>query len=61
VLYRSKDISASCPVLPVRGLGEHKELGGDRTRTADLNWMKGYSIPYRTIKLFKKTYKPLHC
>ena len=30
--------------LSARGLGVHKELGGDRTRTADLNWPKGYSI-----------------
>ena len=25
---------------------EPKELGGDRTRTIDLNWPKGYFIPY---------------
>lgn len=31
------------------------ELGGDRTRTADLNWSKGCSIPY--MMLCKKTYK----
>lgn len=27
---RIKDISASCIVLPVRRLGGHKTLGGDR-------------------------------
>ena len=26
--------------------GGTKELGGDRTRTTDLNWSKRYSIPY---------------
>lgn len=28
------------------GAGGHKELGGNRTRTAALNWPKGYSVPY---------------
>lgn len=35
-----------CPVSK-RALG-HKELGGDRTRTADQKWPKGYSIPCET-------------
>lgn len=30
VLHRAKNVSASCPVSPVWGLGMHKELGGDR-------------------------------
>ena len=36
VLYRAKAILSGGP----------KELGGNRVRTADLNWTKGYSIPY---------------
>ena len=28
------------------GLAKHKDPGGDRPRTADLNWPKGYSTPY---------------
>ena len=43
--------------LSARGLGVHKELGGDRTSTADLNWPKGYSILYdimqRNLKMVK--------
>ena len=35
---------------PARGLGGHKDLGEDRIRTADLNWPRGYSIPYDIIK-----------
>lgn len=35
---------ASHATLPVRRLGEHKELGGDSTRTADPDCPKGYSI-----------------
>lgn len=31
---------------PVRGLKVHKELGRDRTWTADPDWPKGYSITY---------------
>jgi len=38
--------SASHTILPVRGLRGHKKLGEDRTRTADLSWSKGYSVPY---------------
>lgn len=30
VLHRARNVSASCAVLPVQGLGTHKELGGDR-------------------------------
>jgi len=44
VLHRAKDISVPHAILPVRGLGAHKDLGGDR-RTTDLNWMKRYTIP----------------
>jgi len=36
VLYRAKAILSKGP----------KEMGGNRIRTADLNWPKGYSIPY---------------
>ena len=59
VLYRAKAVSASQLFVlfcQQEGWGEgHKELGGDRTRTADLNWSKGCSIPY--MMLCKKTYK----
>ena len=43
VLTLSKDLSFS-QCLPVRRLGVHKKLGGDRTRTAssDTNKSKGY-------------------
>lgn len=30
VLHRAKNVSASCAVSPVRGLGMHKELVGDK-------------------------------
>ena len=49
MLYRARDISVfQLPALPChqREMGDHNELRGDRTRTADLNWPKGYSIPY---------------
>ena len=42
-LSRARDISAFHAALPKSGLGEHKDLEGDSTRTADLNWPKGYS------------------
>jgi len=32
--------------LAARGLQVHKKLGGDKTRTADLNRPQGYSLPY---------------
>jgi len=35
-LYRAKATLSKRP----------KKLGGDRIRTADLNWPRGYSIPY---------------
>lgn len=48
VLHRTKNIlvfSACCTVLPVREVGAgHKELRGDRNKTADLNWPK--DLPY---------------
>ena len=53
VLYRAKDIPVSqflvlsCKWRWLRG---HKELGWDRSRTADLNWPKGYSIPYNILQ-----------
>ena len=54
MLYRAKDISVSSAspiVLAARGLGGgHKELGGDRIRTGDLNWPEGYSILYDIMK-----------
>jgi len=34
-LLRAKDISASNTALPVARLGVHREMGGDRARTAD--------------------------
>lgn len=52
VLRRAKVISASCTALPVRGLEQYRELGGDRTRTADLNWPK--DIPYHMASCRKK-------
>ena len=30
-------------------LAKHKDPGGDRPRTADLNWPKGYSTPYDSM------------
>ncbi|XP_066841412.1 uncharacterized protein [Anser cygnoides] len=44
-LHQAKDFSASRSVLPASRLGVQQELGGDRPRTADPNWPKGYSIP----------------
>ena len=39
--------SAFCNPLPARWAGGVlKDVGGNRTRTADLNWPKGYSTPY---------------
>jgi len=40
LLYRAKAILSKRP----------KELGGNRIRTADLKWTKGYSIPYAIMK-----------
>lgn len=37
-----------CPIS--KELGVHKKLGGGRTRRADLNWPKGYSIPCEIIR-----------
>lgn len=42
-LSRARDISAFHAALTKSGLGEHKDLEGDSTRTSDLNWPKGYS------------------
>jgi len=39
VLYRTDTILREEP----------KEVGGTRIRTADLNWPRGYSIPYDVI------------
>ena len=50
VLYRAKDVPTSCTVLSVRGAGGQKELGGDRTWAAELNWPNGYSITYNTMQ-----------
>lgn len=36
--------SAPCTVLSVRAAEGHTALGGDRTKTADQKWSKGYSI-----------------
>lgn len=47
-LHRAEDISAPHD-LPGGGWGEHKELGGDRTRTAGLNLTKGCAIPRGTM------------
>lgn len=45
-LHWVKDFSISHPTPPVRRLGVHKRLRGDRARTADSNWPVGYSISY---------------
>ena len=54
MICSSEDISSSC-TCPSRGLAEHKELGEDRSRIADLNWPKGYSISYGTMWKHYKT------
>jgi len=48
VLYRAKDVYFfSFLYSPAsEGRGDPKEMWGDRIRTSDLNWTKGYSIPY---------------
>jgi len=48
VLHREENL-LPFTVLQVRGLEVHKKLGGDRTKTADPNWPKGFSIPYNII------------
>ena len=40
LLYRAKAICSKGP----------KELGGNRIRTADLNWPKGYSRPHDIVQ-----------
>jgi len=40
--------------VPVRRLGVHKMLRGDRTRTAEPDWPKRCPIPYG-IKLYNRT------
>lgn len=44
-LWRAKDSSASHAAPTRRRLGVHKELGEDRTRTADPHWPKGCTHP----------------
>lgn len=53
-LSRARDISAFHAALPKSGLGEHKDLEGDSTRTADLNWPEESFIPYN---IMPKNYK----
>jgi len=36
--------------FPSEGLGVPRGLGGDRIRSVDLNWPKGYSIPYDNMQ-----------
>lgn len=43
---QSQGLSAFHAALPATGLGVHKELGGDRARTAVSNGPKGYPILY---------------
>lgn len=38
-----------CPASKGKLRG-HKKLGGDRIRIADLNWPKGFSIPYNIMR-----------
>jgi len=40
-----------CPIS--ERLRVHKELGGDWSRTANLNWSKGYSIPCDIMQNYK--------
>ena len=42
-LHSARNFSASCAGWQ-QGTGVHKEMGGDKTRTAHLNWPKGYPI-----------------
>lgn len=60
MLHRAKDVSVSqlllCPTS--EGLEGHKELRGDRTETADLNWLKRHPIPYHIMKKKKKQNQP---
>jgi len=49
LLHKIKDVSASHTALPAKSLGMHKELGGDRTGTADPNWPKECSIPFHIM------------
>lgn len=60
-LHRAKDISASHKALP-HGAEGAQGVGRDRTRTADLNWTKGFLIPHG-ITLNNKSWGSwgLHC
>lgn len=50
MLYRDKDISASCPALPARSWGvQGGGEGRSRTRVTDLNWPEGYLMPYSVM------------
>lgn len=43
-LHRGKSISPPHAALPAWGWGVHKELGRDKTRTADPDWPNGCSV-----------------
>jgi len=45
-LHRAHGNSAFHTALPKRVMEGHKELGRNGIRTADLNWLKRYVIPY---------------
>jgi len=46
---KPRTFSVSCTTLTATGQEKPRELGGDRTRTADLNWPKGYSVIYKIM------------
>lgn len=43
-LHRGKSICLPCAALPAWGWGVHKELGKDKTSTADTDWSKGCPV-----------------
>ena len=49
VLCFGFSFSDSHAVLPARRLGGHKEMRGNETRAANLNYLKRYSIPYEIM------------
>lgn len=49
VLTLSQGLFITHSAQPVCSLGMHEKLRGDITGTADLNWPKGYPIPYYVI------------
>jgi len=50
MLRKAKHVSASHTVLPMRGAEGVQEVGEGRTRTADSNCPKGYTIPHGVMQ-----------